>query len=729
MLADNGTYTAMMAITTIYALFGDDLRLGAMPVWLDDLFFGISLVAMILFAIEITVMSLAKPDTYKFKFYFWLDLVATLSMLPDIGWIWDPLVGEDVQKSDTSALRTGRTSRAGARAGRIVRIVRLVRLVRLAKFVKNVKGDDTDVTKQQLKDKPSQVGRVLTDKSTIKLISVVLAMLFVVPWLDGSATGIESHFQEAGLTSLHRLSFSGVNADTLELEVLSYVTAGDMIGFSLTKGTTGVYPNVSQAWVEEDGTTLYSETYIDDNYRSAEVNLLQTVGCYYSNGTEIDSSLMALDDCYSFAYFSMKDDIVWDAWMSMLKTFFIMFLLVVASFAFTRDAEKLVIQPIERMVKTIKSLARNPLATVVTAPTSEQSSYETAVLEKTLGKIGALLQVGFGEAGAEIIARNMASGDELDPMVKGKKMYAVFGFCDIRRFTDATECLQEDVMVFVNEIGAIVHRAVHEFGGAANKNIGDAFLLVWKLPCALEGDLSPEDHAAVSRVVDNALAAFLKIQVDIEESNKRGLLAKYATDPRIAPRFEEGYSVKMGFGLHVGWAIEGAIGSSYKIDASYLSPHVNMASRLEAATKQFRTPLLLSADFHSMLSPPAQHICRCIDVVTVKGSEAPMGLFACDISDMEIGMDFGDLRGTHRFIDFATSACVGAIQASLPGGFMAKWDEAIKAYIAGNFAKAKAAAEAAAKMRGGDGPAVTLLSVMDPPPAGPWKGFRALTEK
>lgn len=45
------------------------------------------------------------------------------------------------------------------------------------------------------------------------------------------------------------------------------------------------------------------------------------------------------------------------------------------------------------------------------------------------------------------------------------------------------------------------------------------------------------------------------------------------------------YCVKMGFGLHVGWAIEGAIGSFYKIDASYLSPNVNMASRLEAATK------------------------------------------------------------------------------------------------------------------------------------------------
>ena len=32
----------------------------------------------------------------------------------------------------------------------------------------------------------------------------------------------------------------------------------------------------------------------------------------------------------------------------------------------------------------------------------------------------------------------------------------------------------------------------------------------------------------------------------------------------------------LGFGLHVGWAIEGAIGSNYKIDASYLSPNVNL---------------------------------------------------------------------------------------------------------------------------------------------------------
>jgi class 3 adenylate cyclase len=44
-------------------------------------------------------------------------------------------------------------------------------------------------------------------------------------------------------------------------------------------------------------------------------------------------------------------------------------------------------------------------------------------------------------------------------------------------------------------------------------------------------------------------------------------------------------------------------GSEYKIDASYLSPNVNLASRLEAATKQYGCPLLLSRDFVDCVSP------------------------------------------------------------------------------------------------------------------------------
>ena len=61
-------------------------------------------------------------------------------------------------------------------------------------------------------------------------------------------------------------------------------------------------------------------------------------------------------------------------------------------------------------------------------------------------------------------------------MIPGKKIVAIFGFSDIRQFTDTTEVLQEGVMEFVNTIGKIVHMEVHLHGGSANKNIGDAFL-------------------------------------------------------------------------------------------------------------------------------------------------------------------------------------------------------------------------------------------------------------
>jgi hypothetical protein len=86
--------------------------------------------------------------------------------------------------------------------------------------------------------------------------------------------------------------------------------------------------------------------------------------------------------------------------------------------------------------------------------------FETTILEKLIIKTGALLALGFGEAGAEIIAENMSKGGDVDPMLPGKKMMAIFGFCDIRNFEDATEVLQTGVMLFVNKIAEIVHATV-----------------------------------------------------------------------------------------------------------------------------------------------------------------------------------------------------------------------------------------------------------------------------
>ena len=62
----------------------------------------------------------------------------------------------------------------------------------------------------------------------------------------------------------------------------------------------------------------------------------------------------------------------------------------------------------------------------------EEGPYETVILEQTIIKIGALLALGFGEAGAKIIAANMAHTGDVDPMVAGNKVVAIFGFCDIR---------------------------------------------------------------------------------------------------------------------------------------------------------------------------------------------------------------------------------------------------------------------------------------------------------
>lgn len=72
---------------------------------------------------------------------------------------------------------------------------------------------------------------------------------------------------------------------------------------------------------------------------------------------------------------------------------------------------------------------------------SDEPQYETAILEKAIVKIGHLLALGFGEAGSKIIASNIGNGGDLNPMMAGQRVFAIFGFCDIRNFTDSTEVL------------------------------------------------------------------------------------------------------------------------------------------------------------------------------------------------------------------------------------------------------------------------------------------------
>lgn len=195
-----------MTIVTIYALFADDFRLLLSPKSGDEVFWSLTVSAMFFFLLELVLASFAQKD-YFLGFYFWLDLVATVSLLTDIGWIYDEIVGGgDISASNasqaSSLARAGRGARIGTRAGRIVRLVRLIRIVKLYKHAHKAlekEGDEDDekedITPAELEhiqaeskepDIPaeSHVGRKLSDLTTRRVIVIVLIMMFSVPILS-----------------------------------------------------------------------------------------------------------------------------------------------------------------------------------------------------------------------------------------------------------------------------------------------------------------------------------------------------------------------------------------------------------------------------------------------------------------------------------------------------------------------------------------------------------------
>lgn len=70
-----------------------------------------------------------------------------------------------------------------------------------------------------------------------------------------------------------------------------------------------------------------------------------------------------------------------------------------------------------------------------------------------------------------------------------------------------------------------------------------------------------------------------------------------------------------------------------QVDPSYLSSHVNMAARLEAATKQYGVPVLMSHDFVNTLENKTNSFyCRKIDRVLLKGSTDKCTLYTYDLN-------------------------------------------------------------------------------------------------
>lgn len=81
-----------MSLITIYSLFFDDIRMIAFTVHQDDYCYATTCFCFAMFGVEIILASLCKED-YFLTFFFWLDFVSTISMIPDIGWIWVLMTG------------------------------------------------------------------------------------------------------------------------------------------------------------------------------------------------------------------------------------------------------------------------------------------------------------------------------------------------------------------------------------------------------------------------------------------------------------------------------------------------------------------------------------------------------------------------------------------------------------------------------------------------------------
>lgn len=129
-----------------------------------------------------------------------------------------------------------------------------------------------------------------------------------------------------------------------------------------------------------------------------------------------------------------------------------------------------------------------------------------------------------------------------------------------------------------------------------------------------------------------ALVSFLLLISGLKKSKK---MVKYNTHKGLNNRLPN-FQVRLGLGLHLGYAIEGAIGSYYKIDASYLSPHVRMSERLEALTKHYVVPVLLTGNLYRYFTEETQNECRQVDFVQMSGMEEPVSLFTVDVASEKI---------------------------------------------------------------------------------------------
>lgn len=151
--------------------------------------------------------------------------------------------------------------------------------------------------------------------------------------------------------------------------------------------------------------------------------------------------------------------------------------------------------------------------------------------------------------------------------VRPRKVEKIIMFCDIISFSTIADKLPVEQVVFlVNHYLTICTNIISERGGEVTKFIGDCVMAYF------DGDQA-----------DDAIQASLDILTSIQK------LRDSALDGSILQ------VLHTGIGLAKGLVIEGNIGSLVKKDYTILGDAVNLASRLEGATRTLPYALIFSA--------------------------------------------------------------------------------------------------------------------------------------
>jgi adenylate cyclase len=165
----------------------------------------------------------------------------------------------------------------------------------------------------------------------------------------------------------------------------------------------------------------------------------------------------------------------------------------------------------------------------------------------------------------------------------------------------------KDMVVQLNEYFEQMVSIVFGQRGAVDKFIGDAMMAVWGRFRDNPSERDLADDAC--RAVASALA-----------------MRTALTQLNASWHSRDMTELAIGIGIHQGEAVVGEIGSRERAELTAIGDSVNLASRLEGATKEYGVDLLVSDAVQRRLGD--RFVCRTADLVRVKGKTKPVEVFA-----------------------------------------------------------------------------------------------------